>query len=103
MNKSVSAALALAAFVTLAGCETTPPPPPPVESLRTGSAADEQACDLAVAKETNSGETVVLSSEYSEANTLVIVGVGPNKAKWKCLVKNGKVAEVTSLTNEGGA
>ena len=99
MNNSVSTALALAALVALAGCETTPPPPP-AQAVRTGSPADEQACLIAVGAQT-SGDTVLLSSEYSEANTLVIVGVGPKQAKWKCLSKNGKVAEVMSLTDEG--
>jgi hypothetical protein len=44
---------------------------------------------------------VLLNNEFSEANNAVIVGVGPQKAKWRCLVKNGVVAEVTSLTDEG--
>ncbi len=38
----------------------------------------------------------------SPANNTVIVGVGPQKAKWRCLVKNGRVADVMSLTDEGG-
>jgi hypothetical protein len=44
---------------------------------------------------------VTLSVEESEANTLVMVGVGPNKAPWKCLSKDGVVAEVMSMTDEG--
>lgn len=32
---------------------------------------------------------------------MVTVGAGPDKARWQCLVKNGKVAEVISLTDEG--
>jgi hypothetical protein len=27
--------------------------------------------------------------------------VGEQKAKWRCLVKNGRVADVMSLTDEG--
>jgi hypothetical protein len=38
----------------------------------------------------------------SEANNTVTVGVGPQKAPWRCLVKGGKVADVMSQTNEGG-
>ena len=34
-------------------------------------------------------------------NNTVIVGVGEQKAKWRCLVKNGRVADVMSLTDEG--
>jgi hypothetical protein len=39
--------------------------------------------------------------ETSEANNLVVVGVGPNKAPWRCLVSRGVVAEVMSMTDEG--
>lgn len=63
---------------------------------------NEQVCLQAVTKETNNGDVVLLSSETSEANDTVYVGVGHQRAKWKCLVKNGKVAEVSSMTNEGG-
>jgi len=62
---------------------------------------DEQACLQAVSTETNNGEVVTLSVEESEANTLVMVGVGPNKAPWKCLSKGGVVDEVMSMTDEG--
>jgi uncharacterized lipoprotein len=62
---------------------------------------DEQACLKAVAAKT-SNDVVTLSVEPSEANTIVMVGVGPNKAPWKCLSKNGVVAEVMSMTDEGG-
>lgn len=62
---------------------------------------DEQACLQAVSIETNNGDVILLSTETSEANNTVIIGVGEQRAKWKCLVKNGKVAEVMSLTDEG--
>lgn len=62
---------------------------------------DEQACLAATSRETNNGDVTVLSTETSEANNTVYVGVGPQRAKWKCLVKNGKVAEVESMTDEG--
>jgi hypothetical protein len=62
----------------------------------------EQACLAAVSNETNNGEVAVLSSEFSEANSVVMIGVGPNSAPWRCLVSNdGVVAEVTSQTDEG--
>jgi hypothetical protein len=96
-------ALAAVPFMLLGCAETAPSssPPPAAEALRTGSPADEQACELAVTRQTNNPDIVTLSSEFSEANTLVIIGVGADRAKWKCLVSKGKVAEVTSLTNEG--
>ncbi len=72
----------------------------PSGAMRTGSAQDEQACLSAVAAQANNSVTV-LSSEFSEANTLVMVGVGPQQAPWRCLVSKGRVAEVMSMTNEG--
>ena len=64
-------------------------------------AKDDQACLAAVSRETNNGTVTILGHKSSEANNTVIVGVGPQKAKWQCLVKNGKVAGVMSLTDEG--
>lgn len=60
---------------------------------------DEQACLAATSRETNNGDVVLLSTETSEANNTVYIGVGPQRAKWKCLVKNGRVAEVESMGN----
>ena len=62
---------------------------------------DEQACLQAVSLETNNGDVVTLSVETSEANTIVMVGVGPNRAPWKCRASAGAVAEVMSMTDEG--
>lgn len=68
--------------------------------MRTGSPEDENACLSAVASQTGNS-VMVLSSEFSEANTLVMVGVGPEQAPWRCLVSKGRVAEVMSMVNEG--
>ena len=62
---------------------------------------DEKACLKAVRKQTNNADVATLDSETSEANNTVMVGVGPDRAPWKCLVKDGKVAEVMSVTDEG--
>lgn len=62
---------------------------------------DEKACLDAVAQGTGNSEVAVLSVETSEANNLVMVGVGPQRAPWKCLVKHGVVAEIMSMTDEG--
>jgi hypothetical protein len=62
---------------------------------------DEQACLQAVSLKTNVGDVVTLSVETSEANTIVMVGVGPNRAPWKCLASDGAVAEVMSMTDKG--
>lgn len=69
-------------------------------AMRTGSATDEKACLDAVAAQANNTVTV-LSSEFSEANTLVMVGVGPERASWRCLVSNGVVAEAMFAGSEG--
>jgi hypothetical protein len=61
-----------------------------------------KACLREVAHVTKNKATVILEMVYSEANSQVIVGVGPNKARWECIVSNdGIVANVMSLTNEG--
>ncbi len=54
------------------------------------------ACVAAVKKETGESNVSVQSNEFSEANTIVMIGVGNNNAPWKCLVANdGGVQEVT--------
>ena len=60
---------------------------------------DQQACLAAVSNETNNGDVTVLDTNSSEANNTVIIGVGKHRAKWQCLVKNGRVADVMSLSN----
>jgi hypothetical protein len=63
---------------------------------------DKQACVGAVKKQTHNPKVVVIGAVSSEANNEVTLGVGPQRAPWRCLVKRGKVAEVMSQTNEGG-
>ncbi len=62
---------------------------------------NDQACIRAVKKQTRNSKVSYISSETSEANDSVIVGVGPQRAQWRCLVSHGKVADVQSLTDEG--
>ena len=51
---------------------------------------------------TNNPDVVLLSSSYSEAGTEVIVGVGPDRARWRCIgYKDGTTSSIMSLTNEG--
>ena len=101
----VSSKIALLAMLgaVAAGCSetTSPVSVTPAPSLRTGSPSDERACELAVSRSTNNGDVITLSSDFSQANTEVIVGVGPDRARWRCLVSRGIVAEVMSLTDEG--
>jgi hypothetical protein len=62
---------------------------------------DRLACVRAVKKKTQNPKVVVIGAIGSEANNQVTLGVGPQRAPWKCLVKRGRVAEVSSLTDEG--
>lgn len=62
---------------------------------------DRQACLRAVKKQTKNPKVSIIGAESSEANNTVTVGVGPQRAPWRCLVKNGKVADVMSQTDEG--
>ncbi|MGJ0502591.1 MAG: hypothetical protein ACR65X_02425 [Methylocystis sp.] len=66
-----------------------------------GLRGDKTACLLAVKRKTNNPKVVVLSVETAEANNTVTIGVGPDRAPWRCLVKRGIVADVMSLTDEG--
>jgi hypothetical protein len=62
----------------------------------------EQACLRAVAKENNNADVVLLRSEFSQAGTTVIVGVGPQRAPWECIAySDGSTSRPMSLTNEG--
>jgi hypothetical protein len=63
--------------------------------------SDEQACLLAVTRETDNGDVMLGGTETSEANNAVTVTVGPQRAPWRCLVKDGVVAEVMSMVDEG--
>lgn len=43
-----------------------------------------------------------MSSEFSEAGTLVKVGVGPDKAPWQCIAyQDGATDGIMSLSDEG--
>lgn len=85
----------------LAGCTQTTSSDEAAVAMREGDPADERACELAVTRETNNADVVTLSSEFSQAATEVILGVGAQRARWRCLVSSGIVAEVSSLTDEG--
>ncbi|MFD1341500.1 hypothetical protein [Litorisediminicola beolgyonensis] len=64
--------------------------------------AAEQACLRDVTVETNNPDVVLLGSEFSEAGTMVRVGVGEMRAPWQCIAySDGTTAGIMSLTNEG--
>ena len=74
----------------------------PAASSSTVSQAAIDACLAAVTAQTSGGDLDVLSTEFSEANSVVMIGVGPERAPWKCLVSNdGQVAEMSFAGDEG--
>jgi len=55
-----------------------------------------------VTKTTNNPGVTLLDSTFSEADTEVIVGVGEQRARWRCIgYSDGTTAGITSLTVEG--
>lgn len=99
--------LLLVAPLLLAGCSTDSGSSAPVGTPapmmdQSVPQVARTACLREVARTTNTQQGTILEMTYSEANSQVIVGVGPQLARWRCLVSNsGAVAEVTSLTDEG--
>jgi len=64
--------------------------------------AEDQACLRAVTAEANNPDVVLLSSSFSQAGTEVIVGVGPQRARWQCIAySDGTTSRPMSLTDEG--
>jgi hypothetical protein len=100
---ATAAAAAAAASLALTACTET------TGDTRTSSASPsgtpslaEQGCLREVTRETNNPDVVLLSSSYSEAGTEVIVGVGPQRARWRCIgYRDGTTAGIMSLTDEG--
>lgn len=87
----------------LAGCGANSERP-----ADTGSSAPatpsvaEQACLRDVTRTTNNPDVVLLESSFSQAGTEVIVGVGEQRARWRCIgYSDGTTAEIMSLTDEG--
>lgn len=61
-----------------------------------------QACLRDVTATTNNGDVVLLSESFSQAGTEVIVGVGPDRALWRCIgYADGTTGGIESLTDEG--
>lgn len=99
MAGKASIALVFSAALILSGCVGSGGRAAAPQASE-ASAADTSACLAAVAEQTGNSVSV-LRSEVSEANTLVMVGVGPQQAPWRCLVSDGQVADVMSMTDEG--
>lgn len=73
------------------------------EATQTPSPA-AQACLRDVTATTNNADIVLLSESFSQAGTEVIVGVGPDRARWRCIgYADGTTGGIESLTDEGAA
>ncbi len=86
---------------------TTTAAPPAAETQPASSSdvtdAAKQACLKAVTDQTNESDVAILSSEFSEANSLVMVGVGANRAPWRCLVSNDGAVQEVMFTGDDSA
>jgi hypothetical protein len=61
---------------------------------RQATSAAESACMAAVNRQYGGKYDVkVVRSEYSEANSLVVVAGGPDRERWRCLASNGGVVQ----------
>ena len=96
--RSLTIVAAIGAAVTLSACvEDT------AGSVSSAVPTDaEQACLRDVTQTTNNPDVALLGSEFSEAGTMVRVGVGPDRAPWQCIAySDGTTAGIQSLTDEG--
>jgi len=99
MNQTTKIVAGVAVAIMLAGCSETTGGGS--SSAKAPNAA-EQACLRDVTRETNNPNVVLLDSSFSQAGTEVIVGVGPQRARWRCIAyADGTTAGIMSLTNEG--
>ena len=99
----LSAASVVLALLGLAGCtETTGDTRASAPAAAGTPTPAEQACLRDVTRTTNNPDVALLSSSFSEAGTEVIVGVGPQRARWRCIAyRDGSTAGIESLTDEG--
>lgn len=67
-----------------------------------GKADAEAACLAAVAAETTNTDVALLSSEYQDAGGLLVrVGIGPDRAPWRCTVFGDGSIEGVMFEGEG--
>jgi len=101
---AILAALALAA-AGLGGCAETDAPSKPASTAPAATAgtptAAEQACLAAVSRAANNGDVILLGSEFSQAGTFVRVGVGEQRAPWKCIAYSDGTTDGVEFMGEG--
>ncbi len=108
-NSRNLSALAVAAVI-VAGCTVNAGgagggsgnPGGPADTSPGAPSAAEQACLRDVTQATNNPDVVLLNSSVSEAGTEVIVGVGGQRAPWRCIGYNdGTTTGILFLGDEG--
>ena len=107
MTNAIKIAVLAVAGLTLAACGTTDmgySDKGSSESRQATSAA-ESACMAAVNRQYGGKyDAKVIRSEYSEANSLVVVAGGPDRERWRCLVSNdGVVQDLTPAQGKPNA
>ena len=110
MKHSLKLALVPLAALVLAACATgtqAPAPQQPASPIpNVGFSPDVSdaaitACRNALDAQTD-GNIDVVGSEYSEANIVVYMTVGSNRAPWKCFTANdGSYANTEFMGSEG--
>lgn len=92
--------IAVLLTLPLASCETSGD-----GSMAAGNDPDASAraaCLRDVRLQTGNSTVAVLESSFSQAGTEVIVGVGPQQARWRCIAySDGTTGGIMSLTDEG--
>ena len=98
MTRNTLALMALApSLAVLAACDDGS-----ATSASTTPTPAQQACLRDVTATTGNPDVVLLSSSFSEAGTLVRVGVGPDQAPWECIAySDGTTDGITFVGNEG--
>jgi len=96
MINTIKFAIGAMALIGISGC---------VEDTGSSSGMPsnaEQACLQRVTQETNNPDVTLMGSSFSQAGTEVIVGVGPQRARWQCIAySDGSTSQPMSLTDEG--
>lgn len=87
------------AALTVAACDETAT----TDATAATPTPAEQACLRDVTEVTNNPEIVLLGSEFSEAGTFVRVGVGPDRAEWKCIAYSDGTTDGIEFTGSEGA
>ena len=98
MTRTV-AAVALG-LMTLTACEETMT----TDRVNSGLPSPAQSnCMAAVADEAGNLNVTVLAAGASQGGSEVVIGVGEDRAPWRCLAdRDGNVEQVTALGNGGG-